>query len=433
MSIIVVLLISSFARSGSTQPEIGKIFPDFAVTNVRNYNSKRVSLADFKGKWLFLDFWALTCKTCIESFPKVNLIQNEFPGDVQFLLIGKNNTKYDKGIERVYDRVSKNLNLKMAAAFDSVLMESWNIRSVPHIYIIDPEGIVRFITDGRDMTIEKVRSLVDGRDVSFYRKDRDDERAVFDVSQSNGSDKLLYSSMLTKWSGESQFSGYAIDQYVNFPVEYWEKGWSVAMAPLYALYNYAYLGRWSWQQYDTALYGRFYAYPILDVRDSSMFQYDYNFDPGKGTYNYFLKAPNEKITQNYIMKEIQRSLENVFGHKVSIEEREMPVWKLITKRGAAKRLQSEGGKPFFSGGNTISGFAVRNYSVKEFLSLATCNLPNNQQFIFIDDTGISNNIDITLDADMTSYETVRRVLQKNGLDLVKATKEMKVLVIRDSK
>ena len=56
---------------------------------------------------------------------------------------------------------------------------------------------------------------------------------------------------------------------------------------------------------------------------------------------------------------------------------------------------------------------------------------NDDTIPFFDETHFTNNIDITLDGDLTKFEEVRRVLQMNGLDIVKGTREMKALVIKD--
>ena len=48
----------------------------------------------------------------------------------------------------------------------------------------------------------------------------------------------------------------------------------------------------------------------------------------------------------------------------------------------------------------------------------------------LNETGIQGNIDITMDALLTDRNQVIRELRKNGLDLVKGTRVMKVLVIR---
>ena len=416
-----------------SQPKVGKPMPDFNLNNIRNYKVNQATLESFKGKWLFLDLWSYSCTACIASFPKVNELQKKFSNDVQFVLVGYNSQRYNKGIEKLYERVSTRFNLEVAAAFDSVLFERWDIASVPHIYIIDPEGVLRFITGGRDMTSEKIQQLIEGKEVSFYSKDIDLDRPDFDVAAITGKNKLLYSSTLTEWNGEKQNTGYPVDIFVKVP-ELWKEGWKVSMAPLFELYNYAYLGRGFWLPYDTLFYENVYAFPVLEVKDSSFFQFDYNFNVGKHTYNYCLKLPDAKINVDYIKTEMQRSLKSVFGYDISIENRQMPVWKLIANPGAKEKLQTKSkDKPFFSGGNSITGFTVKNYPVKRFLSLVTASLSNNERLAFVNETGITSNIDFTIDTDMTSYDSIRTVLQKNGLDLVKGEKEMKVIVIRDPK
>ena len=433
LSMIVSLIpaLCGFAQIQTLKPEVGKRMPDFSFSNVKNYNRNRVSLDDFKGKWLFIDFWKLSCSACIGSFPKLNELQKQFPEKVQFLLVGLNNQRNGKGIEKLFDRVSKNRNLKITAAFDSVLFRDWDIGSVPHIYIIDPEGILRFITGGRDLTSGKVRILLEGKEVSFYPKGADDSRPDFDVTGIFGSEQILGISILTRWNGEQQHSGYNIDRFEKFPRKEWGKGWSVTMATLFELYNYAYWGRNFWLPSDTAFYGKIWAFPILELRDSSLFNFDYKDDVGKGTYNYSLKIPDERVSLKAITNEMQRSLEYVFGYKPSIENREMPVWKLIAKRGAELKLRTKGGSPFFSGGNVVAGFTIRNHSMDEFLALATCNLPNEQRLAFINETGIPGNVDIRIDTDMTNYQDVREALQQYGMDLVKGKKEMKVLVLKN--
>ncbi len=67
-------------------------------------------------------------------------------------------------------RVKKGLNI--SSAYDSVLEKRWDIQSMPHIVIVDPEGIVRYITSGADMDQQKIQALMEvERHVSLHQKD----------------------------------------------------------------------------------------------------------------------------------------------------------------------------------------------------------------------------------------------------------------------
>lgn len=409
-----------------TLPEVGKKLPPFTWRDVSNYRKKKISLNDFKGKWLFLDFWALTCRTCIESYSKVAALQNEFGNDIQFLFVGKNDRQENKGIEKMYQKMSAAFPSKVIAAFDSVMMDKWRISSVPHIYIIDRQGIVRYITDGRDMTKDKVQRLLNGEAVKFYSKNID--RIPFEPSRVMDNNKIVSASVLTRWNGEKQNSGYSLDGFVSLPPDHQEKGWMVSMVPLYALYNYGYFGKWDWLPYDTTLYGKVASLPILEIKDPTLFQFDYNHDVGKGTYNFFLKIPDKMLTTQNLMYEIQNNLASAFGYLASIESRTLPVWKLIAT-AAPDHLRTAGGEPILT--EDVTGLKVKNCSLSEFLIRLTDRMPDKNNIPYIDYSGIDYKIDIHVDADLSSHLDIKRSLQRNGLDLVLDKKEMKALVIRD--
>jgi hypothetical protein len=56
---------------------------------------------------------------------------------------------------------------------------------------------------------------------------------------------------------------------------------------------------------------------------------------------------------------------------------------------------------------------------------------NQDERTFLDETGIQGNIDLEMDCIWTDLNDVKKELRKNGLDLVKGEKKLKVLVIRD--
>ncbi|SRR5260221_4887730 len=419
----------TFGQGGQVTPEVGKKLPYFELTNVRNYRKGRMTNDDFKGKWFILDFWSLSCRYCIASFPKLREIQSEVEGKMYIVQVG-HNTIENKGIEAFYEKRKLELDLTMASAFDSVLFDRWDIHMLPTIYIVDPDGIVRFRTDGRDMSPEKIKWLIDGKTVSFYSLG--DDAPQFELSQIDETkdNNPIFHSVLTNWNGEQQRLGRDIDLCEEYQEELKKDGWVIAMAPLYWLYNFAYLGRQAWTSYDTAFYGKIYPFPVLAMRDSSLFQYDFDFNLGKGLYNFGFKMPSIKMDPAHIMRVLQGTLKQVFEYSISIEERPMPIWKLIAKSNLGQKLYTNGGKHSITW-NGVLGFAARNESMKNCLDAITAYLPMNHKCIYLDATGINERVDMLINADMTQYEEVLSALHKQGLDLVRDKKCMKVLVIKD--
>ena len=415
-------------------PVPGSPMPKFLLKNVEYYSKTEVSTDDFKGKWLLLDFWYRGCGSCIKSFPKIKSLQERFSDQIQFLLVGGNSEMlFGKGIRPLYEKMREKLQLDLPIVYDSVLVQHWNINSFPHIVIVNPNGIVYSITAGHDITNEKIENLIKGKDVSFEPKDV--EKPFFEGRSVSVTDEnVVYRSVLTHWAGEEQHGGEAAYQFVEGN----SRRFQVAMAPLIWLYKIAWLGKSGWLPTDK-FYSTIYPFPVFAIADRSVFNFD--FIKGTGLYNYDVKFSftanmDTKVAEKKVMSSLQKDLQTSFGISAAIEKRRMPVWKLIAKPGTAAKLKSKGGPPGFvndiTGDGGVGGFEFKNYPVSALLGCI-----NRYHFSdeppFFDETGITGKIDFKMDALMTDLEQVKKELQKNGLDLVKGEKEMKVLVIRDSK
>ncbi len=129
---------------------VGKIAPDFALPDLVD---KDVRLSDFRGKVVFLNFWATWCKPCREEMPSMEVLYKNFERDglvVLAISIDRVTTKKD------IPPFVKSLNLTFP-----ILIDSWGqtdkrykLMGVPETYIIDQQGVLREKVIGpRDWTI----------------------------------------------------------------------------------------------------------------------------------------------------------------------------------------------------------------------------------------------------------------------------------------
>ncbi|MEO8174863.1 MAG: hypothetical protein ABI581_17325, partial [Sediminibacterium sp.] len=92
-----------------------------------------------------------------------------------------------------------------------------------------------------------------------------------------------------------------------------------------------------------------------------------------------------------------------------------------TQNGESKRIK-----------NTKTGIHLQNLPISvlvECLARASAFMDD----VIIDSSGIGYNLDIKIDAIMTQLEDINTELKKNGLELVRSTKMMKTLIIKDDK
>ncbi len=91
-----VLYILFFLLSCQPAPEealkIGEKAPGFGLSDIGN---KKVSLVDFEGKVVLIEFWATWCPPCIESIPYLNSLHEKYK-EKDFVVLGIN---VDEGIE----------------------------------------------------------------------------------------------------------------------------------------------------------------------------------------------------------------------------------------------------------------------------------------------------------------------------------------------
>ena len=100
---------------------------------------KNVSLEDFRGKVVYLDFWASWCVPCIKSFPWMDEIKQKY-SEKGFEIIAINLDK-DRAAA---DDFLKKLNVSFTIAFDESgdSAAKYKLKGMPTSYLIGRDGKV---------------------------------------------------------------------------------------------------------------------------------------------------------------------------------------------------------------------------------------------------------------------------------------------------
>ncbi|MEN8886059.1 MAG: TlpA disulfide reductase family protein, partial [Winogradskyella sp.] len=148
--ILAVLLCCFSCKKEFAEAEIGKQAPEYTFTNILNSTSKTITLKDFKGKTVILEFWATWCGPCIPAMKKLDSLQREFKGDLEIITISS------EGKERL-ERFIKTTNTSLRIVSDTTHSNSFKYKVIPHSVILDKDGVVRAITSPENITSSVIK------------------------------------------------------------------------------------------------------------------------------------------------------------------------------------------------------------------------------------------------------------------------------------
>ena len=114
---------------------VGRSAPDFTVSD----SQRTVSLHDYKGKVVVLNFWASWCAPCIEELPSLLQMQKDLGNKVTVLAVAT-----DDDVD-AYRRFLNDhpMNVITVDDRDQKSSSEYGTHGWPETYIIDRKGIVR--------------------------------------------------------------------------------------------------------------------------------------------------------------------------------------------------------------------------------------------------------------------------------------------------
>lgn len=118
--------------------------PNFTL---KDLEGKDVSLSDFRGKWVILDFWGSWCPWCIKGFPELKEAYEKYKDELVIIGVDCRESEKDwrAGVEK-YQLPWVNVYNPS----DSKLTSEYAVPGYPTKAIISPEGIIKNITVGHN-------------------------------------------------------------------------------------------------------------------------------------------------------------------------------------------------------------------------------------------------------------------------------------------
>lgn len=145
--------------------DAGSPAPAFALPGLREQDGSAThSLADFRGKVIYVDFWASWCGPCVISAPLLNRLRESLVAEGQPFEVVAIDVDQDPedGIEFLLDEPVSYLALRDP---DGATPSAYQVKGMPTGYLVDKTGTVRLVHQGfkpADITLieDEVRKLL---------------------------------------------------------------------------------------------------------------------------------------------------------------------------------------------------------------------------------------------------------------------------------
>jgi peroxiredoxin len=118
--------------------QIGKPAPGFTLNDV---NGRKVSLSDYKGNVILLNFWATFCGPCKEEMPSLNNLYVAFKKD-GLIVLAISTDDSEKPVQSFIRAKAITFPILMDTD-QQVFFDRYGVLGLPTSFIIDRDGIVR--------------------------------------------------------------------------------------------------------------------------------------------------------------------------------------------------------------------------------------------------------------------------------------------------
>src|SRR5258708_179029 len=406
-------------------PEIGKSLMHITFKNKATTIEPTV---DFKGKWVILNFWWVGCIGCINGFPDDNELAQEFNGKVKYILIGEQDP--ENSVREIFEAANKTYKLNAIQCFyDSTLFRYWEISNVPVIIVINPEGVIKYITnnisksdfasilsDGHPMLISARKNL------GPHLINNNNNKVHRTMAKCEGDTTALYSCIIANYDTSFFLSDfYNIEQMIKMNALIQITGFSLG-----ELYSSAYFGVKAPGE-DSNTLGKIFPWTVFEVKDSNYLKVNF---PSRGYYSFFLQyRQNTEGNAGRYQKTMISELNSFFRYRSSMEERVLPYYRLIViNRNLVNSHRTKGGDTKIVG--SLLDLQYYNAPIEIIRNLYGRNFY--KMLPLANETNIKFNVDMNLKGVLTNFKDFKRALNANGLDIVLSRKKMKVVILRDA-
>lgn len=136
--------------------EPGEKAPNFSAAKLEGKGS--LGLSDYRGKVVYLDFWASWCAPCLKAVPALETLREEFPASKFQILAVNLDKRTNKALKFLADQ---SIGYPSVSNPKGDIPGKFDLETMPSSYLIDQNGVVRYVHKGfRDGDLDVIRKEV---------------------------------------------------------------------------------------------------------------------------------------------------------------------------------------------------------------------------------------------------------------------------------
>lgn len=150
----IIISLLNFTNSEKKELETGDSAPLFSLTDT---DGNTVSLQDYKGKVILLNFWASWCEPCRNEMPAVQESYNKYK-DQGFVVLGVNIAENQVTAKGFANRLGVTFPVLLDS--DRKVTQQYKVIPIPTSFLIDRNGKVQAVFK-KELTLSEISGYVE--------------------------------------------------------------------------------------------------------------------------------------------------------------------------------------------------------------------------------------------------------------------------------
>jgi peroxiredoxin len=138
----------------SVGPEMGKLAPDFTLPTLDN---EELSLSQFYGKIVMVNFWQSSCSNCREEMPYLQAIYNKWPRD-KLEIIAVSAGEKAAFVQSFVE--TRGLTFPVILDSDEAVSDIYQISRFPTTFFVNADGIIKAIKMGAFTSQSEIENML---------------------------------------------------------------------------------------------------------------------------------------------------------------------------------------------------------------------------------------------------------------------------------